>query len=697
MNNNSILIDRYLQNEMGADEKAVFENQLAADKNLLEELAMQQQIIKAAETAGLKNEFAKAIKKRIVTRRLIKWGAIITIAVAAFVFYMIKTNLFTHNGNSEGNKETKSFPASEKFDINNSSDTIIETKDGVVFAIPAHAFNSNNTIQLEIKTALNPYYIMQNGLSTMSNNDMLQTAGMFYINGYDNGKQVLLQKEIAVSVPAKNINPAMQLFDGVKDSTGRINWVNPKPVEKRLRTYDITTLDFYPPRYIPTLKALQKNSQNKKYIDSLYYSFSGWPFFRKPYMEVGSIYFPENSALDQYQKDSMYKEQQEMVDKYNKEQQSHEFHYEINPAKIKAIWDKKFNNTIVATKEFEERLKYLHSLCTDEYLNAYLENLNKPLYVIDELIAKNSYGDIKKKFLEFASHKHGGVFVADALQQKLSNYFQQKSKAYKEAAEKTWIKYQAELQRINNIANVKNREEALRNFTREENNFKEELCINLTNAYKQIGVNKNCNDTIVPPADKYYNVTITTTGWKNLDVYVFDATKNRQSMEYKDPATGKTAKLIYKEVAIKIENEQQYDRVLVYLIPDGLSSFQLMQKKENSFKEGLNSLFSYDAIVLAYKGEQVYFYRQTSMQTKEYTFSLSPANEQSIKNILQVYASNKVKDVTAEFEYRLFEQKEALRQMQLRKDEDFREKIAASIFNCGGEGESPRPIESQTK
>src|SRR6266540_4685735 len=136
MNNNTMQIDRYLQNEMSAEERFAFENQLAVDKSLQEEFTIQQQIIEAAVTAGLKTEFAKAIKKRIITRRFIKWGIIVALAAAAFLFYAIKNDLFTHNKTSE---ETKQMQAIEKFDINNAADTIIETKDGVVFAIPAHA------------------------------------------------------------------------------------------------------------------------------------------------------------------------------------------------------------------------------------------------------------------------------------------------------------------------------------------------------------------------------------------------------------------------------------------------------------------------------------------------------------------------------------------------------------------------------
>src|SRR5258705_2415259 len=254
MNNNTEQISRYLQNEMSGEERTVFEKQLSADKNLQEEFFIQKQIIKAAETAGLKNEFSKAIRKKIFKQRLVQWGIPAVLLVAAFVFYAVKTNLFFRHS---AKKNTES---AEQFMISNAADTIIETRNGVVFAIPAHAFNSgSDKIRLEIKTALNSYDIMRQGLSTTSNGALLQTAGMFYVNGYDGDQPVSLIKKINVSVPAKEIDPAMQLFDGVEDSSGHINWVNPKPVENKLRTYDITTLDFYPPNYIPTLKALQKD------------------------------------------------------------------------------------------------------------------------------------------------------------------------------------------------------------------------------------------------------------------------------------------------------------------------------------------------------------------------------------------------------------------------------------------------------
>jgi hypothetical protein len=127
----------------------------------------------------------------------------VILVAAAFVFYAVKTNLFSIHSGEEKVRienterlvtnnatdtiiETNDGIVAEWFVISNSTDTIIETNDGVVFAIPVHAFNSkSDIIHLEIKTALTPYDIMKQGLSTTSNGSLLKTAGMFYINGYE--------------------------------------------------------------------------------------------------------------------------------------------------------------------------------------------------------------------------------------------------------------------------------------------------------------------------------------------------------------------------------------------------------------------------------------------------------------------------------------------------------------------------------
>ena len=188
MKNNTEKIGRYLQNEMSAEERTAFEKQLAGDRDLQQELVIQKQILAAVEKAGLKNSFGKAIRTKFISRMLIRWG-IVVIVGAGLAYYAFKTNIFSHS--ESGGEGINVFSGTESFVIDNSADTIIETEEGVVFGIPANAFKSENKkIRLEIKTAISPDMIMLQGLSTITNGQLLQTAGMFYINGYANEKLV---------------------------------------------------------------------------------------------------------------------------------------------------------------------------------------------------------------------------------------------------------------------------------------------------------------------------------------------------------------------------------------------------------------------------------------------------------------------------------------------------------------------------
>lgn len=714
MNDNTQLIDQYLRDEMTATDKTAFESRLAADKSLQEELKIQQALIEAIKSAGVKQQFGRAIQNRMIINRLVKLAVVVIIAAAVYVIYTNRDKLFGHNRETdlpptitataqaeiENTEDTlvtlrQSLARPEFFTIDNSADTIIETNDGLVVGVPAHAFNSsNNIVQLSIRTALNAYDIIRNGLSAESNGNLLQTAGMFYINGYEKGKPLSLLKDITVSVPAQKRNPKMQLFDGVADSNGHINWVNPKPIEPTLRTYDITTLDFYPPKYIPLLKTLNKKYRDKQYTDSLYYSFSGYP----PHS------IPETpKTIEEEKTDSSAKQLpapnprpldfQDTISRLTADTtwpirdsaiETELYHYEIDPARIKAIWNKRYNNTILATKEFEERLHFLHGLCTSVYLDAYLAGLNKPLYEIDQYCASISSGEVRKKFLAFAARKDGAVHISAGMQAKLNEYFQQRYKIYQEAAIKTREKYEDSLANLDRIADEKKRTAATRDFIRNQKNLDEEYCINITDAYRQIGVEKHCNDTIPPrtPAPYYYTVTISTPGWKNLDAYVYEATSNRSSMTYTDPVTGKAATVTYKDLSIRISNGAQFENLRVYLIPDGLTSFQRLKQSGDMFNEKMNASFKYDAVAVGWIGTKMYVYKVKNLSPGSHVFELTEQPGAALRTLTSEYAVVKQQDLKAEWESQLFEQQEAIRQIQVSMDREFRLQVAASIFSC---------------
>ena len=144
------------------------------------------------------------------------------------------------------------------FTISTLSDTVIETENGIVLAIPSDAFETEDgesvsgEVNFEIKEAFDNVDIMKAGLITTSDGELLETGGMFFLEASHKGKKLRFKKgkEILSQLPNLYPEKEMQLFDGEKKADGTINWVNPKPFEKDLVTVDITSLDFYPEGYV---------------------------------------------------------------------------------------------------------------------------------------------------------------------------------------------------------------------------------------------------------------------------------------------------------------------------------------------------------------------------------------------------------------------------------------------------------------
>ena len=70
---------------------------------------------------------------------------------------------------------------------------------------------------------------------------------MFYINATANGEQLYVNPDspIYVEIPSNDSKEDVMLFKGERDKDGKINWVNPKPVEKYLLPVNIMDLNFF--------------------------------------------------------------------------------------------------------------------------------------------------------------------------------------------------------------------------------------------------------------------------------------------------------------------------------------------------------------------------------------------------------------------------------------------------------------------
>jgi hypothetical protein len=127
---------------------------------------------------------------------------------------------------------------SQLFNINTSKDTFIICKDGTTLAIKANSFTNQNKalvkgiVQLEIKEVYNFTDIIANGLHTVSNSNLLESAGMVFINASqgDSKLEINIRNPIQVSLPSINKRKGMQLFYLNKNANDNLlnttsNWI----------------------------------------------------------------------------------------------------------------------------------------------------------------------------------------------------------------------------------------------------------------------------------------------------------------------------------------------------------------------------------------------------------------------------------------------------------------------------------------
>ena len=126
--------------------------------------------------------------------------------------------------------------SSNNWIINPNKDNTMKGNDGTEIFIPKNSFECEQGGEIgKIKVELKEYYsysdIIKSGLSTSSNNTMLETGGMIYLEATCascENQKVFLVNEMEISFPFKGQRKyGMRLFDGNTDDQDEIptNWV----------------------------------------------------------------------------------------------------------------------------------------------------------------------------------------------------------------------------------------------------------------------------------------------------------------------------------------------------------------------------------------------------------------------------------------------------------------------------------------
>jgi hypothetical protein len=608
------LIEQYLNNELSPEGRAGFESQLESDASLREELQLQQDLQGGISRAGLKSGVKQAgrqfYRRNLLKKSLIGGAAAVVVAsgglwllkpahqVAAAPAPAVYVGTSLPELNEAGKRQwamADSMIPAQVFNIDASRDTVIQSNGGMVLAIQAGSFVDNTgkpaagQVSLCLKEALNASTIMTAGLSTTSDGKQLETGGMFFVDARNAAGILDINpaQPVYAEIPSKEAKPDMMLFKGQRLPNGNINWIDPKPLPNELMSVPVGSLDFYPPAYLTTLAENGYAASERRFTDSVYYSMAAW------FAEHGS---------DSIERFAYQIKGTTVSDTAGAHAEDGRLYREcgINPASIKAIRSKRFENTLIGTREFAQRLPLIHKAHSQALLDLYLNNLDRNLFEIDSMAARQE-SPYAAEFAKFAALRSGKVRSDSKQVAMLREFYARQTRLFTEAVAKTQQSVRA--RQISRDREFRQRGDAHyeADLQRSSDMFADELVLNLEDAYRQLGYTK-APLVIIDPVTTA--ASIPSTGWFNVDKYVLEATTSRESMEYTDRESGKKATLTYEALEVGIAGNASYDRLLVYLLPGRLSSFIRLEEKNGRFSEKLNRLMKYDLVCLAYRGNE---------------------------------------------------------------------------------------------
>ena len=717
-------IEFYLQGKLDKAQRLAFEKKMLNDAGFKQKVELQQQLMQGIKNRALRHSIAKAYRKFSLKKKL-KWGlggAGLIIAVAGIVIAL------QFSGGSETSFSSETMEPSvtvdgkelapedlagntlenQVFTIQGDQDTVIQSKDGILFAIEAGTFINEDgkaidgEIKVAVKEALKVEDVLSSGLSTVTTSgEQLETGGMFSINALADDEVLTIhsQKGIYTQVPTDEKKSGMSLWQGKYQKDGQILWEQPKQLEQFLIPIDMSLLNFYPKEFESNLERLGFPNATKKQKDSVYYSFVSH------FTKKGREQFLTDNNMMIYSSDS-FGLKEKVTSNFNNgiasvnikpsvydydeigEEVSSPPYYRypiktgLNPAKVKAFWNEKFNGSLLATKEFEKRMHLIHQTGSGEILDLYIKNADKRISEIDALAAEQSMGKLKNKFNVFAALDEGRVKSNPRLVKMLNGFYRQKELAYKQSLAKVNAFWAAQKEKDKKAV------KAIKRYSKKEakrlvDNFKKEFQDNLDTVYKQLGYKKG------PSA--MYNARVTSTGWNNIDKKVLQATTSRSSMTI--TKNGKTAKLSYSELKLTCKNN--YDRLYAYVLTPSLPSYQRMRyapdKGVHDFK--LNDFYRYGLAVIGYKGDSAYTFFESKLSfdsvyatmgdsVRLKSIVLKSNSEKEFFKTVKKFAKGKSfkTDIKKDLLFEKFLQFEKKRQFKLQDMVNFRREMQEYVF-----------------
>lgn len=538
---------------------------------------------------------------------------------------------------------------SDFFIVDPNKDNVIESKSGHILIIPSKGLIDKrgkvvtDSVTIEYSEATNIADFILSNLFITDSQSYYDSYASVFINATKDGEQLEIDPDnpIYFELPA---NTGINLYNGQRNINGNMSWDTVISPINNLISIPVRLLDFLPPGFeLAVNKGLPFKNYNistTELLDSLFYSFS----YKS---EVEEEYYGMLCMINILGSKSMRVAQDQPEETIDVDSTSSICG--INPASIKAIKHKKYENTLISTREFESRLKSIYATCDNNVLELYIKNLNRNLWEIDQMVADylGSSHDQYSSFIKFSSFRQTTITLSDKRAKILSNYY---------------LKSKQEIE--NKITKLKKELLVEKRIERQTVEQKKKEYRDLLQARQKYRMNK-------------FGFELTKFGWYNAA----SKTSIKQTKSF--------------DLNISVNNGSDYERVYSYVINPKINSiFSLLSTNKIQFDEA----FSYDPILLlwenqefdiigvGYNGKNMGFKITSTVQKQEVNveIELDAYEIEEFKRALKKYTRGYAKEnqIIVDLEYQAFFYKEKRRREKEEKEFLLMYSLRQLVFPC---------------
>ena len=359
----------------------------------------------------------------------------------------------------------------------------------------------------------------------------------------------------------------------------------------------------------------------------------------------------------------------------------------INPASVKTIWDRKFNETNLATKAFEERMEWIHESCDQRVLDVYINNLNLPLHTVDSMAARRA-GDLEEKFYLFGARGEGQVELEDEASKELTQYYKKRREEIINSVSEEQANFWKEQDSLDRDFDSKSNMNQLTNLAA-ASDFKG----NVDRSGFSEG-NIATQNVQGERSSRVYRARINISGWFNCDNVVgmvggiltapligVGAIAVGVANGVKNTVERVKEEIRYKDWSATVKDEGDYDRVNLYLVPTHLTSYLKINKgPAGNYTYEINGDYDYKTLVMAWRGSEIY-YSLCNTKKNDGELELALSDDETVKSIIRQEIPN-VRTLTENVDYVTLSQANNQRKKENDWRKEFREKVKPAIFPC---------------